>query len=216
MAREDLPRHLPHALSQPRRLGHPRVPAPAQYPSRDFPLIARLQCHLYASIRQTLGESVAPAYEPPPVEPAPAPVTLPAPPPPKPLNPTIIAAPHADERTTDGRTIEMMLTTVNTSRELADEPALVQNGRLNYVADRIADDFAANSRPCNDAEAAKRLADHGDTELSDVRSICISTDTYAQFGNAWADAYRPGGNRLGMSHIESNGKHFWVILLAKE
>jgi len=171
---------------------------------------------LYASIRQTLGDSVAPAYEPPPVEPAPAPVTLPAPPPPKPLNPTIIAAPHADERTTDGRTIEMMLTTVNTSRELADEPALVQNGRLNYVADRIADDFAANSRPCNDAEAAKRLADHGDTELSDVRSICISTDTYAQFGNAWADAYRPGGNRLGMSHIESNGKHFWVILLAKE
>jgi murein DD-endopeptidase MepM/ murein hydrolase activator NlpD len=193
---------------------------------------------LYDSIRQTLGQPTSPEDAEPSANPTPTPTPTPTPSPtpsatpqpnpnpaptpaaptpePKPANPTPTAGPHADERITDGKTADMMLTTINTSRELADDPALVQNGRLNYAADRIADDYAASGRPCNDTEAAKRLTDHGDTEMTDVKVICIATDNYAQFRTSWSAAYRSGGNRVGLSHAEANGKHYWVVLLAKE
>ena len=114
------------------------------------------------------------------------------------------------------RALDAMFLAINADRKAKSEPGVLENGKLDNLAEGLVSTFASGGglKPFSDADAGKLLEDAG-CKCRDVRSYCLTTNRFEDFAAAWKNVARGGSNLVGLAHIEMNGKHFWVVIGAK-
>lgn len=112
--------------------------------------------------------------------------------------------------------LDAMFLAINADREAKGEPGVLENGKLDNIAEGIVSTFAASGGGTlfSDEDGARLALDAG-CRCKDVRTYCLMTERFEDFASAWKNVTRGGSNLVGLAHLEMNGRHFWVVVGAK-
>lgn len=114
------------------------------------------------------------------------------------------------------RALDAMFLAINADRKVRGEPGVLENGKLDNVAEGLVSTFATNGgiKAFTDDDAARLVADAGG-KCREIKCYCLMTARFSDFPAIWRGATRGGSSLVGLAHLEMNDKHFWVVIGAK-